>query len=682
MNNINNDSKRCARLANNYYLFPGIYGIAVLASLIAILFYATEKEGSNTAWTGIVIKYSISLQFLSLIFLAVIYVKQKRRSLLPSACIALLFGLFLAIMPSSFETLKNEPFYTLRVAYAIIVLLGAFYVFWFRTFRVIPSAFLAISVALLYTVSLTFVTGPISYWGFKTEKASVLLQLKDSVLLEWFGWGLLGSAVAAFIGEAAKSAWYNISGSTADENAQIGYRFKQQRRKMLSQGYHCNHLLPIGVTFLLLVIAVFVLLSLRKEGETLNSLLRLFLVAISIGFAGVAMCFVITDENLLKAESAYLNYRIHTIQQSINTKGEQTERQKANWRNYSQVLANFFASRSALVSVDARIHKWPDFFTYMKKTGNICSNCELKYCSDVLQMYCSLQKMFARTESNCPKKNTLPGPAEDTLCEIRFATVIDNTLLQKYSATPNSAGSIPIRNYRMGDVLHLAMGCYFNDEDTAWWRQSFSNVPVSQNEMKSLLLLDILKYLVTQYSELQNCCLEWMCRKGTDYVPMLAFLLEFPYIAMDMLWDRWKVHLGNGSKPLHSHFTKAHSHIIAKYYYYLFDKRLNSLSVQKDNDVDDLVRIAEFMKEFMVNTNREKVCFEELGVQDDHDHKFLKLNVIWKRLELNLTHSSVEGKFDLKQLFSEEEIKAAMRTNEPLTNDPYRFLTRIIFAKE
>lgn len=606
---------------------------------------------------------------------------SEKRSFLSSlnewvSIIILASGLFLAVFPHLVQECREHDFYVARLLFAIIIFPGAYWLFFSRTFRSIPSLFLSISITLLYIISLTFVTGSENYWGFKIEKATVLLQIKDSALFEWFGWSLLGSAVAAFVGEAAKSVWYNISGSTADENAKIGYRFKQQRRRLLSQGCCCDYLLVLGIMYSIFVTVIFILLCSIKVGEALDSLLRLFWAALSFGFAGFAMNFVITDEGLLKAESKYLKYRIYKVKRQTDKEGCRAKWQKANWLNYSQVLANSYASGSSLASVDAQVHEWPDFLTSKdvdKKEP--CRGCAAKNCSDVIRMYCTLQKMYSKTEVNPPAHSKPAGPVEDKLCEVRFASEIYRALISSYKSCNTEKAP---HGFLIIDILNLSMKCYFHDDEAAWWRQSFSNVQISCDDLKSLLLLDVLKYLIGQYSEEPYCCLKWLCiPKNEDKMLSLAFLLEFPYIAMSCLTGRWKAELNLKHGQPQSLFPENHDQIIAAYYFHLFLEHLNIFSLKDDTAVGELEQIAGLFREFMINTNRDQTCFTGLSRRDIHNNRLLELEKIWEA-----TGKTVDNADRLlySSLLSNTEIQEAMNTHEFLTSDPYRYLTRIIFA--
>lgn len=603
---------------------------------------------------------------------------SEKRSFLSSlnewvSIIILASGLFLAVFPHLVQECREHDFYVARLLFAIIIFPGAYWLFFSRTFRSIPSLFLSISITLLYIISLTFVTGSENYWGFKIEKATVLLQIKDSALFEWFGWSLLGSAVAAFVGEAAKSVWYNISGSTADENAKIGYRFKQQRRRLLSQGCCCDYLLVLGIMYSIFVTVIFILLCSIKVGEALDSLLRLFWAALSFGFAGFAMNFVITDEGLLKAESKYLKYRIYKVKRQTDKEGCRAKWQKANWLNYSQVLANSYASGSSLASVDAQVHKWPNFSTGKVASENDpCRGCAGKNCFDVIYMHCTLQKKYSITEADSSGHNRPTGPVDDKLCEIRFASRIFQALISNES--PNKKKTP--ENFSITDVLSLSMNCYFHDEEAAWWRQSFSNVPISYDDLKSLLLLDVLKYLIGQYSEEPYCCLKWLCiPKNEDKMLSLAFLLEFPYIAMSCLMGRWKEALNADRGQPQSLFPGNHDQIAAAYYYHLFSEPLNAFSL--NDAVEQLEQIAGLFRGYMINTNREQVCFDGLGPRHNHNKRLLELEKTWSNMGKTVNNTD---RLLCANLLSKEESQMAMDTLETLSSDPYRYLTRIIFA--
>lgn len=402
------------------------------------------------------------------------------------------------------------------------------------TYRVLPCIFVSSSFFIMFFMMISATKGENAILGFGIMNPERLAPFTSNTFTKWLGWSLIGTVLATFASKATEDLWHGMGRNSTGDYAKINYRFKYQRRKLLT--YSAHPITRIGILQILFIgIVGFVggLLLLTKAGSIRQFMGQIYFVGTALAVLGFALHQFITDSNLLRSENAYIKDRIEAAKNSWGTDKKHPCRQATwEWMCYCQTLANIYCSRSPIMYENSANHNLEVLLP--QKSSRTESVCATRIVSDLVYnfekqfvLYCSEEAKAEQSEIELQFADSLMRYIESNLDQNNVLTWNDNTFILETLA-------------QMHTVFFKA----------AKGRFSISGYP--EESVKSLLLLDYLKRLLN-YKEKDStghsvCRMFWLCHgEGTSSVTNKrqeqAEKLRrlFPYEMLELLLNRWKL---------------------------------------------------------------------------------------------------------------------------------------------
>ena len=402
------------------------------------------------------------------------------------------------------------------------------------TYRVLPCIFTSSSFFIMFMMVISSTTGNNGILGFGIMNPERIAPFTSNTFTKWLGWSLIGTILATFASKATEDLWHGFSRNTTGDFAKVNYRFKLQRRRLLT--YQARLITRIGVLQILytfIVIGVGGLLLLTKEGIIRQFLGQIYFIGIALAILGFSLHQFITDSNLLRAENAYIKDRIEAAENSWTTNKKYPCREATwEWMCYCQTLANIYCSRSPIFYENSANHNTELLIPHSKDHGTN-SICQTRIVSDLVyvfeeqfSLYCCEEAKTEQREIELQFADSLMRYIDDVTDESYVSDFDDNTFILEILTQMNNAFYASVKG-----------------------RLSIVGYP--EESVKSLLLLDYIKRFL-YYKEKDTaghtvCRLYWLC-KG-ELLPEEVFKRReeaeklrqlFPYEMLELLLSRWK----------------------------------------------------------------------------------------------------------------------------------------------
>lgn len=405
------------------------------------------------------------------------------------------------------------------------------------TYRVLPNVFTSAAFFIMYMLIVSAQLGRDTIMGMEIMTPERMAPFISDSFTKWLGWGVVGAFVTTFVGKAAEDIWYGMSRSSTGDYAKVNYRFKLQRRKLLTyRDKPIIRLTRIGVLqiiFGFLVALVGLLLLLTKRGDIRRFLAQIYFVGAGLAIFGFALYQFVTDAHLLRAENDYILDRREAAE---NSWGSQKARQKPcgkaswEWTCYCQTLANIFCSRSPIFHENGSQHK-PSLLGPMAGQEKT-SLCQARIIADLVYMfdeqftlYCKEEALSERQGIERQVSETIRGYF-DGIYELKVSQWADRTFIF--------------------DVVSQLIDAYIDAAEG-----TLVIFDTSIDNLRKYLFLDYLKYLVqhkeTDKSGNEVCRFYWICQDHKTPAQVITLRRTkaeemrqlFPFHALSLLIQRW-----------------------------------------------------------------------------------------------------------------------------------------------
>lgn len=425
---------------------------------------------------------------------------------------------------------------------SLVFAVDVLFVLYRWTYRVFPNLFLAVAALLFYVLLCSLAHGEnaiLKLGIMNRDRMSIFL--KDN-FTKWLGWGLIGAVGSTILGKASEELWYGFSRSGTGDHAKIDYRFKQQRRKLLSYYAGADGRLKsiskmgwVVIAYGIVIVSEGILIFLLKRGDIRVVIGQAYFVAVACSIIGFILHQFITDGNLMRAENSYLLDRGSQAVESLNS---DLTCEKSGWRwvCYCQVFANTYCSRNPIFYENTVLHEnCSDLdFVFNIDTDAVC---RARILSDLVYYHGEQFSLYCKNEANLEK----------LYMEAQFANLVAAYL--DYIGTAYIGDPVPFSADTMSlIVIKKEFDLYFGIEEEGSFRiDSLLSVKnVSFHDVKNLILLDYIQALVNDRAE-NACKLSWWCRKnrrGTSEQADRAkigelYRRQFPNMVKELMIDRW-----------------------------------------------------------------------------------------------------------------------------------------------
>lgn len=456
-------------------------------------------------------------------------------------CAPLIISFATLIMYMFLHDYRLFTWVTLMFGLVFAVDLGFMLYRW--TYRVLPNLFLSASVFAFYLVLMTLPqekTVLLHLGVMDDEMMALFLTDKFTTLL---GWGILSTVLTTLISKASEDIWHGFSRSGTGDYAKIDYRFKRQRRKLLSYlGGSGNTIasmskmswVTIGYLAIFLVEAVALLL--RKSGNVLLFFSVIFLVGAACAVMGRILHLFITDEALMRAEKSYL---IDRKIEAIECLKQDPPCEKLGWRwsCFCQVFVNMYCSRNPIFYENNLLHEVGPVISYFLELDLQSSPiCHGRVLADFVNYHKEQFSLYCGTEAS---------PERDFM-EAQFANVIAFYLRFFGDSEPGEAIDFTEDTMALR-VLSKMFDFYFDiaESDTLSVRTLVTIRNVSVSDEINLILLDYIRLLTSDRAESSCKMCEW-CKKSNDALetylrPAVAekWRVSFPSLVEQLMIERW-----------------------------------------------------------------------------------------------------------------------------------------------
>lgn len=482
------------------------------------------------------------------------------------------------------------------------------------TYRIFPNLFLAVSFFVFYTILLSVARGDQHLLGLGIMKDEHISLFLTDNFTKWFGWSVLGTSLATVVAKASEDLWHGWGRSATDDYVKLNYRFKQQRRKLLT--YRGQFITPLGVMMAFYILGCLVtsfLLFKNKEGVPLQLLISLFFVGVASALVGFALHQFITDDQLLRSERTYIKNRKAA---ALKRLGDGKEGGTGwEWSTYCQVAANIYSSRSPILYENKRIH---DEITPLADYSS--AYCPTRFLADAVKAFHEIHSLYCSSEAK----------SEQLAQEIQFAKALENTILKcidKYSDQNKAQMENDTPGITIIADLYNAFTSFFQDaENSSVGKQWFYVPSIGNQDSRRLLLLDCLRELASHQEETDNCPLCWICEHKDSGSGQLAYpcrnpslklsrqlallCLKLPYTIEKRLEDRW----GKKITALgYNQFSDSMSYAMINFYKSKHMKKI--LQAVDSSDIDGLSQaFSNYLLSFDLNRSRIKLIVEKFNL--------------------------------------------------------------------
>lgn len=412
------------------------------------------------------------------------------------------------------------------------------------TYRVLPNIFFAAAAFIFYTMIATFAfpENQIMNLGVIHEGNTKLLLTGE--FTKWLGWGAVGLVISTFIGKAAEDIWIGFSRSGTGDYAKIDFRFKQQRRKLLSYVGGKNDTLKsftkigwISTSFLAIIVINGTLLIFKKSGDVQHILAIYFFGGIIFVIMGFIFHAFISDGNLMRAEKSYLVDRKAISFECMSNDNSHFPCGKIEWewRCYCQVFINLYCSRSPIFFENDVLHNAAPVIVEIKE---MCDKkvCPTRVLMDLVTYHNEQFPLYCGTEAK-PEKDYI---------EAIFAGFVSDYIDYFGSQLPGEPVDFT-KDTMLLQVIKKMFDKYFYIENRNGNCESLievENVPFYT--VICLLKMDYLRALCIDRTA-NVCQVYWLCGKKCNgdcsdrYRPAITeeYRNGFPEKIQRLMKDRW-----------------------------------------------------------------------------------------------------------------------------------------------
>ena len=549
-----------------------------------------------------------------------------------------------------------------------------------RLHRTVPSLCLSLSLSML-SASVFMRTNNILFF-----RDPYLTDVTRADTTKWVGYSLIITSVSTLIGEAAKNVWYNAGGLESDKARASGHRFKQQRRVLL---FHVHSVMYwFGGIFIAVFLFALVGFAEPKTNSTnatdattataLSTTVppasdttdsgnsgdgagenskaadpastlfgSLYMISAALGLLGFVLSTTASDEELLRAEKHYLISHAKSIEHILKKQiiGKRTyPHYGKRWSDYCQVFANFCCSRSGIRS---QSFKREEVFEEVRRIlDNPDIVCKSKAVADLILMQYSTQKMYVDGQYPDQERMDIEGQFAEWI--YKYALGIQSPLIDDsvvpcekalWDAEQDEAYS-PLRVFRTAAecMFEYWMPEQYRGNNTiedgtqrtkSLWGRRLSNIDRDNDEITSVLVLQLLREVVTQNNDyqacsFQSCPLAWQCnrrRSKEDKKPncyldgnkakseeLCAYLLVYPYAILHHLRQS-NPELFFLSKEVEKEelgasfeYRTSETAAVEHYYFELFKRAINK--IEQDGDFAEIVnRFRQYLIQYQANAH-------------------------------------------------------------------------------
>lgn len=514
--------------------------VSIISLFLGIVFFIVEAislEGEDRgAYRGYVIRYHFST-VITIIYVIIsvwpLFVKMLQAVPIYQHIASLhVFGTTCGELIHVLCNYRLDPH--VAIAWGVMYSLD-FCFFQYRwTYRVLPCIFISSSLFIMFILLISATMGENTILGLGIMNPERLAPFTSNTFTKWLGWSLIGTILATFASKATEDLWHGMGRSSTGDYAKANYRFKLQRRKLLT--YSAHLITRIGILQILFICIVgFVggLLFLTKEGSIRQFMGQLYFVGAAMAILGFALHQFITDSNLLRSENAYIRDRVEAAKNSWAPDKRHPCRQASwEWMCYCQTLANIYCSRSPIIYENSANHN-SELLLPQSTNPSADSVCETRIVSDLIYTFEEQFVLYCGEEAK----------AEQREIELQFA---DSLMRYIESISDESSVSDWDGNIFILEALTQMHNVFFNAV-----KGRFSIVGYPEESVKSLLILDYIKRLLN-YKEKDStghtvCRLYWLCHgekpsnetnKRREQAEKLRQL--YPYEMLELLLNRWK----------------------------------------------------------------------------------------------------------------------------------------------
>lgn len=506
------------------------------------------------------------------------------------------------------------------------------------TYRIFPNLFLAVSFFVFYTILLSVARDDQHLLGLGIMKDELVTLFLTDNFTKWLGWSVLGTSLATVVAKASEDLWHGLGRSTTDDYVKLSYRFKQQRRKLLT--YRGNYRTPLGymmVFYILGGLVTSLLLFIKKKGVPLQLLISLFFVGAAAALVGFVLHQFITDDHLLRSERTYIKKRQDAALKRLDDGKDGGTGWE--WGTYCQVTANVYSSRSPILYENKRIHD--DISPLAAFSVDYCT---ARFLADAVNAFREIHSLYCSSEAK----------SEQLAQELQFAKALEKTVLNDLAKIKEGRPTTDPKDSSVPGIailacLYDAFKSFFLDAEHPSVEKQWFYVPsIGNQDSRRLLLLDCLQELASHQEATDNCPLCWICehkdntlqlkypcRNATKVSPKeLALLcLKLPFVIETALEVRWH-------KKIHAYgteqFTESMTHAFLNYY--CSDQIKYILYKVKDSVPNDIDYLIEAFTNYHLSLNLKKSRFDLIDKYFD----MIILLFKGKRTEAELAKQRIE----------------------------------------
>lgn len=375
------------------------------------------------------------------------------------------------------------------------------------TFRRWPNYVISAGNALLYLTVFDLLGMEDHFLGlfpFAIQSAVEHIEYMEIPVLEILA--LIG--VSAVIVEVYKKT---VSGVYEEEPKSVTQGRRRTRRKILSHwAYRNDRVLFSGenvVVWLLVGIVVYVLFLMHAIRVCREDAVYLAIAGLVCYTSGILAHWNIDNDRLIQSEYSYLHVQGGKITEEDVLNG------KVRWRDFCQVLVEFYSSVSSVNSEDHYLHNIGSLLINMLENllqKNVVVS--EKFICDILMAKGDIKSKIIRdaSYSEDPAKNSNAPKSSDLTKaqDILFSRDIIN-LLDYYEEKVKGCAQYK----RLQDIPPLKLliqisGFFFDGQDASWTRR-FGGRDIGVAEGICLLKVDTLINILQMYSH-KECALHWL----------------------------------------------------------------------------------------------------------------------------------------------------------------------------
>ena len=413
------------------------------------------------------------------------------------------------------------------------------------TYRVLPSALLSFSLLIMYVIILCTPFGQYAILNLGVMDPERIAVFITDTFTKWLGWGLLGTIATTLISKATEEVWYGMSRSATGDYAKINYRFKLQRRKLLTyQGKRITRVGKILLVYMGIISFAGICLFFSKAGNIRRFLGQGYFVGTAMAIMGFLLHQFITDEHLLRSENDYIEDRRQAAVDSWGcNKALPCGGAEWQWTSYCQVLTNIFCSRSPIYYENEVNHK--DGLLALALGEQQEKVCPVRLIADLAGMFEEHFSLYCKEEAETEKYKI----------ELQFAESIN-----RYIQNILSAEEMPgwDQSTFVFKVIKQISDVYFSVASDAL---NIEGVPF--DDVRKLLMYDYLRAIISEQGEdfvtQRKCRISWWCNSNESEKQAEVLRQIYPYKVLGLLIDRWGKEklISSGLLGINNEFTVA-----------------------------------------------------------------------------------------------------------------------------